>query len=98
MTDLAPLLLTVLAAAAVIFGWIGVRALLSHESMSGVRDWVSVFVEAAEQALDGTPGHDKLLWVLDKLKQRFPKLDDGLLHALVEAAVYRMKQEKELLK
>lgn len=36
---------------------------------------------AAEPALYDASGGDKLRWVLDRLKRRFPKLDEGLLSA-----------------
>ena len=95
MTDFTPVLLSLIAAAVLIAAWIGVRFFVTNKSLTGMREWVVVFVEAAEQALYDASGGDKLRWVLDKLKQRFPNLDDGLLRALVEAAVYRMKQERK---
>jgi hypothetical protein len=51
-------------------------------------------VAAAEQHLSDAGGGDKLSYVLTQVKLRFPglKVDDRVIRAVVEAAVYRIKQ------
>lgn len=56
-----------------------------------VRLVVGTFVEAAEQMFDAEEGEKKLSWVMGELQRMFPKLDTGLLRAMVEQAVLSIR-------
>lgn len=61
-------------------------------SQEARRAFVETLVAAAQQMFDALPGELRYQWVAERLAARFPGLDQDEAEALIEAAVYRLKQ------
>lgn len=62
------------------------------EDMAAVINWVKIAVAAAEQVYTGTGrGKEKKAYVLDWLESKGIHLDDSVIDALIESAVYELK-------
>ncbi len=84
------LALTVFALAIAVwaFLWWLVRQVATPDQRQIVVD----LVKAAEQQFAGQAGEDKLTYVLGLAKSTLPRMDEQLLRALVEAAVWEIRQ------
>ena len=60
-----------------------------------IRTMVFTFVEAAEQIYQGTGGATKFEWVYGELRRMFPRIDAGLLKAMIEQAVLSIRAYAE---
>lgn len=58
---------------------------------SKLRALVEIFVGDAEKRLDG--GTQKLTWVLEQIKGRYPRVDIDLVRSMIEAAVVRLPKQ-----
>lgn len=60
---------------------------------------IDTLVAAAQQLYGKDPGSMRFDWVAGRIKARWPNSDEGELEALIEAAVYRLRQlqAKQLL-
>lgn len=92
--ELISVLVTLGIAFAAVTVYAALRAAARRPDLGEASDLAAVFVKAAEQTLTDAAGSAKLEWVMAELAQRVKHVDTTLLRALVEAAVFRLKQEQ----
>ena len=69
------------------------RSKTSIETQSEVNKWIKIAVTAAEQIYNGSGrGEEKKQYVIDWLKSHNIKYDYEKIDAMIEAAVYELKQ------
>lgn len=83
--------LNLLVATILILGLLSLRWAQKSKDYEVIR----LFVRAAEQMLPGESGQDKMLWVLSQVRPHLPHLNDKLIRAFLEAAVYEMNEQKK---
>lgn len=52
---------------------------------------IETLVAAAQQLYSRDPGETRFRWVAERVKARFPGIDEEELEELIEAAVYRLR-------
>lgn len=83
--------LNLLVATILILGLLALRWAQQTKDYELIRS----FVRAAEQMMPGETGQDKMLWVLSQVRPYLPHLNDKLIRAFMEAAVYEMNEQKK---
>lgn len=69
------------------------RSKTSIETQNEVNKWIKIAVTAAEQIYNGNGrGEEKKQYVIDWLKSHNIKYDYAKIDAMIEAAVYELKQ------
>lgn len=89
---------TILTAAIVLLGSVVITGVIYWRSQfndSRLAKYVDWFVGAAEQQWAHLPGPQRRDWVVARLKERLPWLDEELASTLIEAAVLRVNQYKQ---
>ena len=86
-------LVSVGIAAILIAAYAGLYLLRQQMQGSQLAMLIDVFVRDAEQNKVGGP--QKLAWVLEQIKARYPKADQDLIRSMVEAAVYQINRAIE---
>ena len=83
-----------------IFAWRWLRVALDRGQLQAQNDAISqimvyarIFVAAAEQTLNKSPGFAKLDWVLAQFDEVMPDVDKALIRSFVEAAVSGLPKE-----
>lgn len=94
VTVLAQSIVAIVAIVLAVAVWRWLRVALAsgqlaaeNAALAQLAAYASVFVAAAEQTLDKSPGFAKLDWVLAQFERVLPDLDKDLVRSYVEAAV-----------
>lgn len=92
--DTLTVVVTLALAVGIVAAYLVARRIARRPDLGEAAELAAVFVQAAEQTLASAPGSEKLTWVMGELGKRTKHLDGTMLRALVEAAVFRLKQEQ----
>ena len=99
MFDITPIIEAVFALAAVVVTAViipYIRSRTTAQQQADLSEWVKIAVSAAEQIFTGTGrGADKKAYVLAWLRDHGVTVDESKLDALIEAAVYALKNGGE---
>lgn len=88
-------LLIIVAAAALIAVWFQWQSGSSETKAAMIRNAVQTLVEAAEQKFTSPKaGDSKFTYVIARMVQMFPAIDEKLLRDYIEQAVHRMNEGK----
>ena len=94
VTVLAQSIVAIVAIVLAVAVWRWLRVALAsgqlaaeNAALAQLAAYASVFVAAAEQTLDKSPGFAKLDWVIAQFERVLPDLDKDLVRSYVEAAV-----------
>lgn len=96
MFDITPIIEAVAALIGVIITCVlipYIKSKTTTEQQKEINAWVKIAVSAAEQLFTGSGrGEEKKAYVIAWLKERGITVDEAELDALIEAAVYELKQ------
>ena len=84
-------ILSIAVGAIAIAVWQFVGTLRSTAKENEQWQWVSIFVNAAEQMLADSTGPERFDWVMAQVKARFPKLDTNVIRTIIEANVKNLR-------
>lgn len=104
LTPFVPVILSVLVGVLIVFAVIAWRLAVQwaktnavqaeNDAYTQVMTIARVAVLAAEQMFDADGYNDKLNYVLKVLDRLYPDLDEDLIRAIVEAAVFQTKTKE----
>ena len=93
LTEIAKVLIELVAAIASLWLVPWLRAKLNAEQVSDMLRWVEIAVSAAEQLYDAAQGNVKKAFVLNFLRDKGYDIDEGEIDNAIEAAVLRLHKE-----
>lgn len=99
MNNITPIVEALVGLAVAVITYLLIPYIKSHttaKQQEQLTAWVKVAVTAAEQIYTGAgKGAEKKAYVLDWLEQRNITVDTDKLDAMIESAVYTLKEGKE---